>query len=163
MSHSNCCFLIWIQILQKAGKVVCFPISLFLGCGLFNDFILKSILSDMSVATRGFCHFQLHKTSSAIPNFQSVCVFCPEVNIFSVAYCRFLFFFMPPASLCLLIGDFIPAVPNFCVTRNQFHILWFWCPNLHLHAYPFAVNFSCNHLSFFCCFLEGMCTGLSDF
>ena len=58
----------------------------------FMAFVLKSILSDMSIATHTFLSFVFAWAIFFIcPHFQSICVLCPKVGLWQAAYCSFFF------------------------------------------------------------------------
>ena len=71
------------------------------------SFILKSILSEMSLASLSY-HFHSHEVSISIPSL-SVCVLTsPEVSLSHGAYWNVLFFYK--VSICLLVGAFSPMI-----------------------------------------------------
>ena len=68
----------------------------------FIAFILKSVLSYMSIATTTFSSFAYLFPS---PHFLSVCVLHAEVSLWQIVYFRFLFFY---AACHSLFGAFSP-------------------------------------------------------
>ena len=56
------------------------------------------------------------------PYSQLMCIFCPKVNLLKAAYCRLLLFKIQYATMCLLIGAFIPLIFKLIIDKYVFII-----------------------------------------
>ena len=67
--------------------------------------LLKSIMSDMTIATPVFLPFPFEYIFFTSPHFQYICVLCPKLNLLYTTYCRllllFLFIYLFILSFCL--------------------------------------------------------------
>ena len=59
----------------------------------FMAFVLKSVLSDMSVVTPNFLSFLFNEISFPPHNFLFICVLCPKVSVLQAPYCTVLIFY----------------------------------------------------------------------
>ena len=115
------------------------------------SFILKSILSEMSLASLSY-HFHSHEVSISIPSL-SVCVLTsPEVSLSHGAYWNVLFFY--PVSLCLLVGAFSPMI--MVCTSLPFYYLFSRVFFFFFGSYSVLISSFC----FYCCGLNFFCTML---
>ena len=118
-------------------------------------FVLKSILSDMSIAMPLSCHFHLHEVCFSIPSFSIyMCLSHKWVSCREhiVGYC----FIIQSVSICLLIRAFSPLTFKVIINKYVFIAIlslsssWFCISSLFL---SFCFSF-CGWMVFFCIMLE---------